>query len=507
LKFEVKKMKKTLLLLMISFVALAGCETDKKKPIVNDLPQKGSVEQGDIMIYPKSEYGYIGDPMPFSSDDRMNMFYLLDERRGSTGFHPFALLTTTNFYEWEDYGTVIPYENSISSQDLALGTGSVIQDKDGLYHAFYTGWNARGEMEWFEKIQHATSTDMITWEKHPEDGFYGAANDFRDPYVYFVETSEEYWMLITSRDYTGGIIKRYTSTDLVDWEYKDIFFRNDDGHYNLECPTLIKYNDYYYLSFSEQGSGNDRVVHYRYTDDIDKGFIKPDVDNFDGWGFYAGRIELFNSKLILSGWVATKTADIDQGDYMWAGHLVTHQIVQNDNGLLHVKILDEIDQKLSNEVNYNVVDGNTVDTETQMTFLAQKGYSFILYEELLGKATKTEFSVDISEASNFGITLNAYESNIGDLNVYFNIEENKLEFYKIDANQIKDARTPEISIFFNYDNITSLDCKLVTEGDVLVLYVNNERALTSRGYNMAGSNFGFFTLNSNAVLTDVHFYE
>ncbi len=70
-------------------------------------------------------------------------FYLQDGRNTHLGFHPFALMTTSDLVHYKDYGVVIPYVDDVYSQDLALGTGSVIKDKDGIYHAFYTGWNGR----------------------------------------------------------------------------------------------------------------------------------------------------------------------------------------------------------------------------------------------------------------------------------------------------------------------------------------------------------------------------
>ncbi|MBU0996933.1 MAG: DUF4975 domain-containing protein [Firmicutes bacterium] len=501
-------MKKLIILpLIIILFGLTGCVgSTQLTTTTTGLPENGSIEQGDAMIFPKSEYGYIGDPMPFYHDGVMNMFYLLDERRGSIGFHPFALFQTSDFLNYDDIGTVIPYDNSISSQDLALGTGSVIYGNDGLYHAYYTGHNGSGEMPYYEKIQHAVSSDMITWTKLPDDGFFGGVNDFRDPYVYYSEEDNEYWMLITTRDSLGGVLKIYKSTDLYFWQNHGTFYRNTEGSYNMECPTLIHYNGYYYLSFSEQGSGNDRIVHYRYTESIEDGFQIPAQDFFDGWGFYAGRIEKVEDRLVLSGWVATKTLDKDYGTYMWGGNLVNHELVQDESGLLYPKMMTETDEFLSNEVAYQIVDTNATPIENGFTFSSNRGYNYLLFEELEEKPTKISFIVDILDSSNFGITLNAYESEVGSLNFYFDFENNRIEFYNVDANLIAYS-SPEISIPFDFGNVDELNITMVTEGSVIIVYVNDQIAMTSRAYDMANSNFGFFTLSSNAVISNIHFFE
>jgi beta-fructofuranosidase len=208
--------------------------------------------------------------------------------------------------------------------------------------------------------------------------------------------------------------------------------------------------------------------------------------------------------LVLSGWNATKTLSLDAGEYIWAGNLVNHKLYQLANGELRVTILDQIDQELSNEVLYQIMDTNTDINGTKYLFNKNKGYSYMLFEELEEKPTKILFSVDISSSENFGLTLNAYESVFGDLNVYFNIEENMIEFYKVDSNLISSSM-PEITIDYIFGE--TLDCVFVSEGSVFTIYINGEKALTSRAYNMAESQFGFFTLNSDAVLENVHFYE
>jgi len=497
-------MKKWIFIFILIIMQLSACShfnNNKEK-----LAEKGSVNQGDIMLFPKSRYGFIGDPMPFFHEGKMNMFYLLDERGGSIGFHPFALLQTTDFLKWRDFGVVIPYENDIYSQDLALGTGSIIYGHDKKYHAFYTGHNGSGLMPYKEMIQHATSTDLINWTKHPELGFYGGVDDFRDPYIYFDENTNEYWMLITTRQGNRGVIKRYISTDLYNWDDAGIFYSNPDGTYNMECPTLIEFNGYYYLTFSAQGTKNERVVHYRYTDDLSKGFTIPERDHLDGWGFYAGRLEkIDDNRMILAGWNATKTLDRDYGEYMWGGHLVVHEVVQKENGELGVSILPEIDNALSTKVKYEKIEGNV--EENGKDYLFNKGnYRYILFEELLAKPTKAKFKVDIKEAKNFGITFNAYNSIFGDLNVYFDFELNTINFYCVPANEIV-RNNPEISYYYDFSSFNELDITLITENSTLVVYINDEVALTSRAYNMADSSFGFFTIQSNVTVSDFEIYE
>lgn len=75
---------------------------------------------------------------------------------------------------------------------------------------------------------HATSQDMANWTKIPEDTFFAgegfAQDDFRDPYVFYVEEEGCYWMLVSTRNESTGVIVKYTSDDLSKWTEEGVFF-------------------------------------------------------------------------------------------------------------------------------------------------------------------------------------------------------------------------------------------------------------------------------------------
>ena len=132
-----------LLLLLLMFSALltpAGLADESYAPV-------------PYTLYPAPEGAYVGDTMPFVTEDgTLELYYL---------------------YETDHNG---------------LGTGSVMQDQDGLYHLFYTGHNDIGNSgKGKECVMHAVSTDREEWTKIPEDTFYSpegySKDDFRDPEV------------------------------------------------------------------------------------------------------------------------------------------------------------------------------------------------------------------------------------------------------------------------------------------------------------------------------------
>ena len=214
-----------ILIITVSTLLLSACGTKPQQP-----DAAGSADETEtVYVFPKTETALVGDTMPFYDSGKMNIFYLADLRDGKTGYHPWALFQTEDYCTYDDKGIVIPYAESADDQDIALGTGCVIKDNNGLYHAFFTGHNDYRAPA--EAIMHATSPDMLNWTKIPEDTFLAAEaysqKDFRDPYVLYVPEESQYWMLVVTRSEGTGVIVKYTSKDLSKWEDGGIFFKDE----------------------------------------------------------------------------------------------------------------------------------------------------------------------------------------------------------------------------------------------------------------------------------------
>src|SRR5262249_16803876 len=118
-----------------------------------------------------------------------------------------------------------------------------------------------------EFICHATSTDLLTWTKHPEDriapdGVHYAnrqARDFRDPCVVWDEHSQQFVMYILANPPGSGewVFGMLTSHDLKIWQQQPPI----PGIPGDECPDFFKAGNTYYLhgcivyAFSESRNG------------------------------------------------------------------------------------------------------------------------------------------------------------------------------------------------------------------------------------------------------------
>ena len=507
---------------LICGAAFAGCS----------MPNKNSIDQGGKTVFPVSAYvddlaKCMGDVMPFYDNGVMNIYHLQDTTGSNSLFyHPISRLTTTDYVNYTDCGISLNYDdidtnpNATSSPDAALGTGSVIKDKEGNYHFFYTGHNDHGQeygLEYNEVIRHAKSYDnQTTWVKDADDenkdyelNLYGGENDFRDPYVYYDGDDDIYYMLVTTRDYGHGVIKRYAASSLdartEEWEYKGVFFRNDDGDYNMECPSFVEYNGYYYLAYSEQGAN--RVTHYRYKTEKNGEWKKFALDSIDNSGFYAGRLEKAGDELYAFAWCARLSGGTT-GGFDWGGNLVTHKLVQASNGELRAVMPESFKEAFSTQVKYRF-GGGTHDEYKEIAFTGE-GFSSRSAEKLGRHVTRVSFNVCPEDYNgDFGITFaldGVYHNRLGQSLIAFDTKNSKIACYNSVASILRYG--PSLaSVPFVFTKGKEYNVDLIIDGEVLTVYFDNAVALTARFSGIHRTNFAFYSNGCKAQVKEINFYE
>lgn len=152
-----------------------------------------------------------------------------------------------------------------SWDDLSIWTGSVIRH-ESLWYLFYTSLS-RSEEGRIQRTGLATSTDLVTWERHPDNPLIQASPEWyevigtpdareqawRDPWVWRHPWTGDFHAYITARASYGppdgrGVIAHARSADLLRWEVlppvtEPGFF------YSLEVPQLVDIRGRSYLLF------------------------------------------------------------------------------------------------------------------------------------------------------------------------------------------------------------------------------------------------------------------
>lgn len=496
-------MRKTCDLLAAGLCAVlvfTGCSSPKSLP---DEPYSAV----EYKLYPAPENAYVGDTMPFVTDDgTLELYYLYDTDHNGAGYHPFWKYSTKNLYDYKDHGMILNF-GLMSDPDPALGTGSVTQDHDGLYHLFYTGHNDLGNSGMGKEcVMHATSTDRENWTKIPEDTFFSPDNyskdDFRDPEVFWMEEDQCWWLLIAARENSdGGVVAKYTSQDLKTWEFQGPLYA-PRSQWMLECPDLFKMGDKWYLTYSW-----DCVTYYAVGDSPNGPFTTPINNVFDGNGFifYAAKTAELDGTRYLCGWLGRAALTADSAFYLWAGSMLNHELVQYEDGTLGVTAPHTFAEYFVNDKPVKAVkkEDNVKIKDNNITLSAEAG-AYALADMGTRPATMMlECDVTLDADGIAGFAFGGSEKDETWTALCLNARENKLHY---EGTEIQDLDKYDPEAFTKYD-LSEKEVhhvKLVAENEIVIMYVDDMRALSSRiTHSIDGAHMGVFSYGSGASFSNI----
>ena len=464
-------------------------------------------------LYPAPEGAYVGDVMPFAAEDgTLEIYYLYDTDRNGQGYHPIYMYATRNLCGYEDRGMALNY-GIMSDPDPALGTGCVMQDQDGLYHLFYTGHNDTGNGgKGKECVMHASSTDRKSWVKDEQALFFAPAgyskDDFRDPEVFWVEDDQCYWLLMAAHEDTlGGVVVKYISTDLKNWEFIGPIFA-PMAQYMCECPDLFCIGDTWYLTYSW-----DCVTYYAIGDSMGGPFVAPRDNILDGKGsmegsgfvFYAAKTAELNGALYLCGWLGRAGLSADSGVYQWAGSVMNHQLVQREDKTLGVKAPETFAGYFTLEKPFAaapLTDGVEIDGSS-ISLSAEEG-SYALADMGTRPATMTlECDVRLDEGGRAGFAFGGSEKDDTFTALCLDARENLLHYEGYEIEELS-KYDPAAFTKFDFSKADTHHVKLVCENEIVVLYIDDCKALSSRiTHSIDGAHIGVFADGCSATFSNI----
>lgn len=459
-------------------------------------------------LFPVSKDAWVGDVMPVADENGMYLYYLYDTDHNGVGYHPIWRFSTQNFYDYTDDGLMVNFGASTEEPDLAVGTGSVLQAQDGSWHCFYTGHNDQFPEQGKDKecVMHAVSEDGKEWTKVPEDTFYAEDNysgdDFRDPFVFWNEEENCYWLLIAAREQElGGVVAKYTSTDLKTWTIDEPLYA-PNKQYMLECPDLFYMNGHYYLFYSW-----DCVTYYAMSDSINGPFVAPENNVLDGTGFcfYAAKTAEYKGNRYLCGWVGRKREPKDSGAYDWAGNLLIHQLVQKEDGTLGVKPIDSLTEYFKTPQEVTVTGQTGEVTQEEGTLRLASGKKEIAVADLgVRPATMLlDCTVTFDREGYAGLAFGEGDN----YNKYTGLvldAKNQCIHYEGSVLERMPYVDPLITTDFHFETGKEYRVRLVAENEIMVLYVDDTKALSTRIYkSVDGAHIGFFTNNAEVTISDI----
>ena len=528
-------------LLLSLFIGVSSCQSDddladtiqnpvlpNPNPVIENLKCTPQAEQSDYSIYKIGSNGIrIGDLMPIYdvASNKFYLYYLKDIwNDNSNQRHPWYTLSTTDFASYNEISTeIISSSSQGCDQDFAIGSGSVFV-KGNTYYGFYTGHNPNYPSSCVttkEGIMLATSTNpeagftknkSFTTIYAPKGMKFDEQDNFRDPYVF--EDSGIYYMLVSARANVGGVFKgvivSYTSADLLSWTYNGIFY--DGGakyYYFMETAQVFKMGSTYYLLFSDKDT---RKIIYRKSSSATGPWIQPTGSEFlDGNDFYGAKAVSNGTDTFIMGWTAKTENNLDSGVKTWGGNLVAHKLTQNANGDLMLSIPNAVSSGMQNKIalklnrKIGVFEKTDANQESyKLTSSIRNEVSAVFYEPIDAPRYLISTTVSYSQSSrDFGFFLGACDEKNNVISLHFVPSENKIRLDKTLRSTLSSSTTSDNETSFKLEPNVDYDVKVVIENSLVVIYVNNQVALTSRVYKAPNTSWGVFADNSSVTFKTI----
>lgn len=429
----------------------------------------GAIEMTGVHYRPGE--GSFADAIPFFWEGTYHVFYL----RGGIGGCTWEHLSSADLVNWKEHPTALAPGEPDAPDGESIFTGSVLE-RDGRFHAFYTGWNPKHPSH-REQIMHATSQDLNAWTKHPQHTFHADGKtyqdndgkDFRDPFVFWNARAKEYWMLLYARRTSDGrgVIGRYGSDNLTTWQPMPPLNCGSAG----ECPDLFPIGDRWYLLMSRGG------MWAASSERLDGRYEPPKVAHLDTPMLYAVKRLFDGERHIGFGFVRDLKDESDFGNMLWGGTMcLPREIYEAEAGRLEVRPVDEVVRAFSHKV---------WDLETQPSPQVRAGEW--KYDGSVLHAKGDHVAAAFSVPRDYMLLLEAKPSPIGKMIVRFRDQGPAGGGYSLAIDmlhQTTELRGP----LYTYERGTPIDrdkpvrVRAFAHGTILECFVNDAHAFTSRCY-------------------------
>ncbi len=249
-------------------------------------------------MYAPRGFGYseVGDIEVFADGDDLHLFHLTLPNHDVVQH-----VVSRDGLRWEQLPPALWTGSPGDVDDDQIWTMSVTE-AGGTYHMIYTAL-ARAEDGRVQRVAHATSTDLIRWDKRGNRAIAEAdprwyestmaesgSVSFRDPKP--VRANGRWYMAVCARVKDGPVLRRgaaalLVSDDLLSWEHLGPVLA-PHRYWDLECPQIFEVGGTWYLTAGIMEDGTQRywqadAVDGPYTVPADGGILAPQ-------GHYAGRV-------------------------------------------------------------------------------------------------------------------------------------------------------------------------------------------------------------------------
>jgi beta-fructofuranosidase len=458
-----------------------------------------------------TDHAAVADVIPFFDGREYHLFCLtppdgalyFPERLRTTWRH----LRSADLVSWEQLPDALAPGGDGEPDRDGIWTGSVLRTGDVL-HSFYTGHTLEGDVP--QSVCHATSTDDgLTWAKDPAnpisvpdlDRFEG--RDWRDPFVFWNEAEQCYWMLLSTRSaahpaVSRGVVALQTSADLETWSPAEELYETFLTHCP-ECPELFELDGTWVLGYSRFTDRRGTV--YRHAASPRGPWHHFDTEGPDGINWYAAKSLTDGAgRRIAFGWVPDRNPEpsATTGHWLWGGDLaVPRELTIDASRQLAMTVPAEIAAGLGEEV--PLLTGFGTGTWSRpdaaaATFLSAEAIGAFGYCMLTPTRAADDYTVTVtvaggSEAAIFGVAVQTNEQLDRGAAVLCYPAERRVAAVDLTAtrseiaNEYEKATTeyaPVAEAYLPHSTFDPITMQIVVRGDVVEAFVADTVCLTYR---------------------------
>jgi sucrose-6-phosphate hydrolase SacC (GH32 family) len=425
------------------------------------VPGPKIVERYPSPIHYRPAAGRLADTIPFFWKGDYHIFYLraLDKV-------PWEHIVSRDLVHWQELPTALRSDGAKDGPDgLHMFTGSV-SEHDGTFHIWYTGWNPENKAG-RERISHATSPDLLTWTKHPEDGFFGDGvhydnSDFRDPFVFWNDAEKKLWMVVCARDAktkhpVQGVL---TSDDDAHWTQSEPLKLDPPlGEGTPECPDVFQVGDTWHLIHSPSAGTTDM----RYAAEVGGPYKVPETGSIDTPILYAAKRMFDGKRHVITGWIRDLGGERDGGDMQWGGdQSVPREVYAGPNGMLYFKPVPEALAVFDKTVSALEKPAALMDGKQPMPFLLQTPDNYLL-----------ECIVKMDAEAVLHLNMRSGEKKDSGYHLVLRPEKREAEIY---GAKFKYSRTATI------DTSQPVKIQAFVLGSIIECFINDAYAFSCRAY-------------------------
>ncbi|MEA2255044.1 MAG: beta-fructofuranosidase [Solirubrobacteraceae bacterium] len=467
--------------------------------------------------------GWFGDVAPIHVDGTFHLFYtfLHREDRGGPGLLKrlaWAHVATRDFLTFEELPLAIP-AGGPDDADLLAGAGSVVDAGDCEYVAFYCGINPRKVAEGAAEqvVLRATSRDLVTWEKDEDFAFeaderWYERHDWRDPFVF--RDGHGWRMLLCARVPDGpfdrrGAIGMATSPDLVHWTAEPPLLAPGITR-APECPEVFDLGPDAYLLYSTY---SDRFAsRYRVGGATLGSWQRPADDALESNDVYAISTVGDGERRFAIGWLASRAGNRDGGHRQWGGDLVAHELVRRPDGGLGARAVPGALERFDAQPATAEPRGGAWALGDDSASFGGSGFGWCSLGEV-GERALLEVTVHLDDpAEEVGVAIRAAPDFASSYLLRLEPAHGRVVFdrrpHRIDVpfDQHSDrgyvsAPDHEIERPLRIED-GAARIRVVVDGSAITAYVGDV-ALTTRGYDLDGGEFGVYAANGRARFSGV----